>query len=168
MKTCRYVRKKLSAYQDGEVALAEKDFIEVHLRSCEACSQQFEAFGQTYRILQKLPVIQPTNGLSRQILGRVTQTQKSFGSRALAGAFHLLPRPAAMVTLALVGLLAGFFLGNLITAGQIDSSTSFSAPYSDQALTLASVQVFNATPPGSFAGGYLKLAIRSQEINHEK
>jgi anti-sigma factor RsiW len=168
MKTCQRVRKKLSAYQDAEVTSAEKDAIDAHLRTCEACRKQHEALLQTYRMLRGLPEIEPAAGLSRRIVDSATRAQEPFWVRALGEALRLLPAPAALVTLAAAGLLIGTMLGNLLTEGQFHASPSSSVSFSDHALTLASVRVFDATPPGSFAEGYLKLAIQNQERNHEK
>jgi anti-sigma factor RsiW len=168
MKTCQSVRKKLSAYQDGEVTSAEKDSIDAHLCTCEACRKQHEALLQTYRMLRGLPEIEPAPGLSRRIVDSVTRAQEPFWIRTLGEVFRLLPAPAAIVALAVAGLLIGTILGNLLTQGQFYSSPSLSVSFSDQALTLASVRVFDATPPNSFAEGYLKLAIHNPEINHEK
>jgi anti-sigma factor RsiW len=168
MKTCQSVRKKLSAYQDRELKPADKDAIEAHLRTCEACRKKHEALLQTYRMLRSLPEIKPTPGLARQIVDSATRVQEPFWVRTLGEAFRLFPVRAAIVTLAATGLLIGTMLGNLLTEGQFHTSPSQLTSFSDQALTLASVRVFDATPPGSFAEGYLKLAGRNQEINHEK
>jgi len=168
MKTCRSIRKILSAYQDGEVTSAEIDSIDAHLRTCDACRAQHEALQQTYRMLRGLPEIEPAPGLSRRIVHSATRAQEPYWVRALGEAFRLLPARAAIVTLAAAGLSIGTLLGIMLTEGQFHSSPPLSVSLSDQALTLASVRVFDATPPGSFAEGYLKLAIQSQETNYEK
>ena len=168
MQTCQYVTNKLSAYQDDEVTTAEKDAIEAHLRTCEACRKQHEALLQTYRMLRSLPVIEPAPGFSRRIVNGATRTRKPFWIRASGEVFRLLPAPAAMVVLAAAGLWVGTMLGNLLIEGQFHSSHRLSASFSDQALTLASVKVFDAIPPGSFAEGYLDLVTRNQELSHEK
>ena len=168
MQTCRHIRKKLSAFQDGEVELAEKEAIEAHLRTCEACRRQYAALLQTYRMLRSLPEIEPAPGLSRRIVDSATRAQEPFWVRALGEALRLLPAPAAMVTLAAAGLWVGTMLGNLLIEGQFHSSHRLSASFSDQTLTLASVRVFDATPPGSFADGYLNVVNRDPEVNHEK
>lgn len=168
MKTCQSIRKKLSAYQDGEVGTAEKDAIEAHLRTCEACRKKHEALMQTYRMFRSLPEIEPAPGLSRRILDSATRTQEPFWIRVLGEALRWLPTPAAMVALAVTGLWVGAMLGNLLIEGQFHPSHSLSASFSDPALTLTSVKVFDATPPGSFAQDYLNLVTRNQEASHEK
>ncbi len=168
MQTCRHIRKKLSAYQDGEVEPAEKEAIEDHLRTCDACRKEHEALIHTYEMFMSLPDMEPPPMLSRRIVEKVNQTDESVWVRGLGGALRLLPGPVAMASLAIVGLLTGALLGNLLTARQSDTPPPFSASYADKALTLASVQVFDATPPGSFAGGYLRLATYTPEASHEK
>jgi predicted anti-sigma-YlaC factor YlaD len=172
MKTCRSIRKKLSAYQDGEVTLVEEDSIDVHLRTCEACRKQHEALLQTDRmlrqILKSLPEIEPAPGLSRQIMDSATRAQESFWAGVLGEAFQLFRASAAIVPLAAAGLLIGTLLGNVLMEGQFHSAPSLSLSLSDQALTLSSMRAFDAFPPGSFAEAYLKLAFQSQEVNHEK
>ena len=168
MKTCQSVREKLSAYQDGEVTSAEKGSIDAHLRTCEVCRNKHEALLQTYRLLGSLPDIEPVPGSSRRIVDRATRAQGPFWARVFGKAFRLSPVPVATVTLAAVGLLIGTMLGTLLTEEQFHSSSPLLVSFSDQALTLASVRAFDATPPGSFAEGYLKLTAYTPEINHEK
>jgi len=162
MKTCQSVRKKLSAYQDGEVTSAEIDSIDAHLRICEACREQHAALRQTYRMLKGLPEIEPAPELARRIVASATRAQKPFWIRAPGEAWRLFPARAALVTLAAAGLLIGTMLGNLLTAGPFHSPPSLSVSFPDQALTLASVKVFDAAPPGSLAEGYLKLTSKTR------
>jgi predicted anti-sigma-YlaC factor YlaD len=168
MESCQSIRKKLSAYQDGEVTTYEKATIETHLRSCEACRTEHEALLLTYRTLKDLPEIEPAPELSRQIMNRTVRVQEPFWVRVLVSAFQSLPVSTAMVILTAAGLLIGTIMGNVLTERQFRHSQAISTFYSDQAITLASVQVFDATPPGSFAEHYLKLTAYNPETGHEK
>ena len=168
MQTCRSIGKKLSAYHDGEVTMAERDAIQAHLRTCQACRQKHAALLMTYRMLRSLPEIEPAPELSRRIVNSATRSREPFWVRAPGAAFRLLPAPAAMGALAAAGLLVGTMLGNLLIKEQFHPSHPSAASFSEQALTLAAVQVFDATPPGSFADDYLNLVSRQQEVNHEK
>ena len=168
MKTCESIRKKLSAYQDGEVGTAERDVIKAHLRTCKACTKQHEALLRTYQMLRSLPKIEPAYGLSRLIVERAIRAQEPFWVRTLGEAFRSLPARAAIVTLAASGLLIGTMLGNLLTDRQIHSVPPLAVSSPGQALTLASVRVFDATPPGSFAEGFIQLAGQNPERSDEK
>jgi len=168
MESCQKISKKLSAYQDGEVTRTEKAAIENHLSTCEVCRKKHEALLLTYRILKDLPEIEPAPGLSRQIVNRATQAQEPFWIQILGSAFRSLPASAAMVILAAAGLLIGTIMGNFLAARQFHPSWESSKFQSDKALTVTSVQVFDATPPGSFAEGYLKLTAYNPETGHAK
>jgi anti-sigma factor RsiW len=167
MKTCQSVKKKLSAYQDGELSAIQKNAIEAHLRTCDGCRRYLEDLVHTYQLFEALPQIKPASGFSRQIIDRTTRGEEPFWVRTLGGAFQLLPAPAAMAMLAIVGLLAGTVLGNLLTEDRFISSRSFSVNYSGHSATLVSLTVFDAIPPGSLADGYFKMASHNPEHNHE-
>jgi anti-sigma factor RsiW len=168
MRTCQNIRKKLSAYQDGEVGTADKDVIETHLRTCKTCAKEHEALLKTYRMLRSLPAIEPTPEFSRQIMDRATRVQEVFWAQFLGQALRLLPIPSAIVAAAVAGLLLGTMSGNFLTKRQFSPPWTLSAFHSGQALTLASVRVFDAAPPGSFAEGYLQLAGQNPERSYEK
>ena len=168
MNPCRPIRKKLSAYQDGEVGATEKDVIESHLHLCEECRMHYEALLQTSHLLKSMPVIEADDGLSLRILGRVNQTQASLWVQLKENLLRLVPAPAAMVALAVVGILVGTIMGDFWIKQQflpIRTSTAFQ---SEPALTIVSVKAFDAAPSGSFAASYLQLTAFSQEIRHAK
>jgi anti-sigma factor RsiW len=167
MNICRNIRRKLSKYQDGELSAAQKNTIEAHLRSCKGCSRYLEDLAHVVQLFEVLPQIKPASMFSGQIIDRATRAEEPFWVRTLGGGFRLFPAPAAMAMLAIVGLLAGAALGNLLTEDRLYPSRSFSANYSSQSATLVSLSVFDAVPPGSLADGYFKMASRNPEHNHE-
>ena len=130
MQTCRHIRKKLSAYQDGEVEPAEKDAIEAHLRTCNACWKEHEALIHTYEIFMSLPDMEPSPWLSSRITEKVIRADEPAWVRVLGEALRLVPAPASMATLAIVGLLGGALLGNMLIDARgklwfIDHTRSF-------------------------------------------
>lgn len=168
METCSNIRKRLSAYQDQELGSADKKAVEAHLRICEACRKAYDTLLQTYRLLEGLPAIDPPPGLLRQIIGRTTRQGKSVRIPYSQKIFRWIPVPALVILPAAIGLLMGALLGHVITAGQFHPAPRSPASFSDQALTLASIRVFDATPPGSLANAYLTLAVTNPEMSHEK
>ena len=167
MKTCKHIKKKLSTYQDGELSEAQKNAIEAHLSGCIGCRKYLEDLAYVVQLFEGLPRIKPASVFSGQVVQRATRAEEPFWVRTLGGAFRLFPAPAAMAMLAIVGLLAGAALGNLLTEGRLNSSRSFSANYSSQSATLVSLTVFDAIPPGTLAAGYFKMASHNPEHNHE-
>ena len=163
MKTCRHIRKKLSAYQDGEVGAAQKDAIESHLRTCKGCQLHYEAFQQTFQVLKRLPDIQADEGLSLRILDRVTQAQPSFWNGINGNYLKRLPVPATMVV---AGILFGMLMGNFWIEQELGYRRTSAVYRSEPALTVVSVKAFDAAPFGSFSEGYLQLITHSPEMGH--
>jgi anti-sigma factor RsiW len=55
MMTCKRIRKKLSAFLDGEVSPEEGGRIEQHLAICPACATEARALTATYQLLERCP-----------------------------------------------------------------------------------------------------------------
>ncbi len=53
------MRRKLSAYLDGDLAESEKVRVEQHLTECASCRRELESLRVTVGLLQELPQVQP-------------------------------------------------------------------------------------------------------------
>jgi len=112
MKTCQKIRQKLSAYQDREVSQPQKENIEAHLHDCNSCRKYLSDLGQTYQLINSLPLIKPDSMFTRRVMNSVTDT--SLWNRLLGKSLKLLPIPSAAIATIIVGLLTGTILGNLL------------------------------------------------------
>lgn len=168
MNPCRRIRKRLSAFQDGELGAAEKDAIESHLHVCEECRMHYEELLQTYHLLRSIPAIAADEGLSLRVLERVDQTQGPLWVQLKENLLRLVPAPAAMAAMAVVGILVGTIMGNFWIRQQVLPVRTSTAFQSEPALTIVSVKAFDAAPSGSFAANYLQLTAFSQETRHAK
>lgn len=168
MRPCRRIRKKLSAYQDGEIDAGQKEAIEAHLHTCEACRQHYEQLQVTCQMLKRLPDIEAGANLSLGILKRVSQAQASLWQRRMGRLFRRLPAPAAVVALAAAGIWVGVLVGHFWIEQGLGPFRKAAAFQSDQALTIASLKAFDAAPAGSFAASYLQLTAGNSEARHAK
>jgi anti-sigma factor RsiW len=168
MDTCDRIRKKLSAYQDGELENDSKETIESHLRKCKGCRRYYAALQRTYQALKRLPDIEADERLFLRILDRVVISRKSPWIVVQDSVSHLLPSPAAIAAVGIAGILIGLLGGHFWVEQQFPAPQSLSTTLSASALTIASVKAFDAVPSGSFAEGYLKLTTYSPEIRHAK
>jgi len=98
-----------------------------------------------------------------QILSKTGQRREPFLTRIIGPARALLPMPAAMAALAMIGILAGTISGNVLIKNMKQPSAIPSVFDPGEALTLASVRVFDAVPPDSFANAYLRLSAGHME-----
>ena len=162
MSTCKDIRKKLSAFQDGEVNQAQKESIEIHLQSCRECKKEIAAMMHTYQSIDKLPQIEPDPMFTQQVMERINNT--SLLDRFLNNVLRPLPVPAAMTAMVIIGLLSGTLLGNLVIQNQLNPhKLKSTANYPDREIILTSLSLdsFNAVPPGSIADGFLHVTFRS-------
>ena len=101
---CRKVRGMLSEYIDSSLNNENKDVVERHLQTCEACSKELESLQMTVSLLHRVPEVP----VPRSFTVTVPQPKRdaAFGPRSLRWL-----RPAtAIVAIALVVLLMGDFL----------------------------------------------------------
>lgn len=57
---CSQVKKKLTAYLDGEVSEKEQQIISEHMKSCTACRQELEALAAVSRTLDEVVDVEVT------------------------------------------------------------------------------------------------------------
>ncbi len=162
MNTCKNIRKKLSAFQDGEVNQTQKESIEIHLQNCRECKRKVTAMMHTYQYIDKLPQIEPDPMFTHNVMERINNT--SLLDRFLNNFLRPLPVPAAMAAMVIIGLLSGTLLGNLVTQNPLNpQELSSPANYHNREIILTSLSLdsFNAVPPGSIADGFLRVTSRS-------
>ena len=162
MNRCKDIRKKISAFQDGEVNQAQKESVEIHLQNCRDCKKEFEAMMLTYQYIEKLLQIEPGPMFTQQVMAEMNKT--SWLDRFLNTVLRPLPVSAAMTAMVMIGLLSGVFLGNLVIQN-LSNPLELSSPgnYSDQEIIVSSLFIdsFNAVPPGSIADGFLRVTLGS-------
>ena len=155
---CRRVRRRLSAYQDGELKPAERKRIRAHLEGCPACRDQYEEMHQVWHTLGEMSEIQPTPGFYPRLLGRIERPHKVGPLQRLRWALQPFPAPLATVTVLFVGILVGAYLGNLLVTGDFYPLWSRPTSFARAGVTLASLRAFDPIPPGTLGEGYLRAA----------
>ena len=161
---CHHIQKRLSAYQDGEIAGEERKRIAAHLEGCPACRSTYAELEQVWQSLENIPEIEISAGFERTAVR--TDQHRSRAPFAVAlplGFLDLsdLSAPAMAVVLLLVGAVLGGYLGNAVISG------FSSAPAQEQALRtdtdIVSFRVFSAAPPGTLGDGYLRMVHFTEE-----
>ena len=162
---CRNVQKRLSAYQDGELWVEELDRIKVHLMDCPECRKQYEGFLHIWYVLGELPDIQPHPEFDLHLRKRISQAGKKRFVPRLRPIFGILPSPFAMVTLLLVGLITGIYLGNILFEEGLAPFKGRQPRDTHVHMSLASFRTFDTVPPGTLAHGYLAMASYQEETD---
>lgn len=161
---CRKVQERLSAYQDGELGSAEHDRIKAHLTDCPECSKRYKELQRAWGLLSDLPDIQPMPGFHLQLRKKISGLGEHQFFPRLRQVFQLLPSPLATVTLALIGLVIGIYLGNVFFEEGLTFFQRRQPSYAQEHVSLASFRTFDTVPPGTLAHGYLKMASYTEVV----
>ena len=70
---CAQAEKKLVAYLDGKLAIAERRRMEAHLAICTACQERAAGFRSVWDVLDELPALAPSPAFDNRVRLRVRQ-----------------------------------------------------------------------------------------------
>jgi len=115
---CRWVKKNMSAYIDGESSGADREAIDEHLKTCRGCRAELEALKSSVAFVGGLPEIEPTAGFEAAFRRKLRASEPAPAPAApwierILGTPYL--RPALAAT-ALLVLAVGVFLKSGPTA----------------------------------------------------
>jgi anti-sigma factor RsiW len=70
---CGHMEKRLVAYLDGNLAIAERRQMEAHLAICTACQERAAEFRSVWDVLDELPALEPSTAFDNRVRERVRQ-----------------------------------------------------------------------------------------------
>ena len=156
---CSAIRKKLSAFEDGEVSSPLRFEIEAHLVVCPACRQALADLHHLWLALEDAVPPQPPPDFPQAVMRKITEKSEP-GIFNWTGAWdYIFPAPATMAAMVILGLLIGGWMGRATLESRMTAST---AP--TQAATLEALDAFAPTPKGSLAQGYLLLVSDTTQV----
>jgi anti-sigma factor RsiW len=152
---CRHARNMISRYIDDELTPDEKKDFESHTRICAPCKEELEetlALHQLFASAERFPA---PYGFATRVLANLDEKERS-RVRGILG-FRPLFLRAAQVAFALVVITIGVVSGNLLLTERTDhvGQTAVQETFS--------LDLFQATPPGSIGGIYNTLMRSSHE-----
>jgi predicted anti-sigma-YlaC factor YlaD len=154
---CHTVQKKLSAYQDKELKPREQEEVSSHLLSCQSCREQYEKIEGVWQTLGELREIRPDPWFYPQLVRKIKEPRQQGLLPTIEGFSQLLRTPAIASILLAIGILAGTYLGNILTRCDFLPFQPEQPTYSQEAL-FDSLKVFDPAPPGTLAHGYLRMS----------
>lgn len=154
---CRQLRKRLVAYQDGELGPEEKALVSEHLQSCPSCRSIYTEMEDVWQSLDMVPEIEPSPEFYEHLSQKIHVPAKQHHRLWPSWFLEFFPSPAATFAILLIGLSLGIFLGNYIAA---DGQLAFSSQTArnEAAPRLDYLRAFAPAPPGTIGNGYLQLA----------
>ena len=155
-KDCASVRRKLSAFADGEVSLDWFLAIEAHLKECPDCRLALVELRQLWQDLDDSISVQPRPEFAREVMRKITEQSPSSHLDWRNALANMFPAPAAIAAMVLFGLMMGGWMGRGLWQEGIGPLATV-ATSQEQAVTLDALDVFAPTPRGSLAQGYFVL-----------
>ena len=76
---CGHTEKKLVAYLDGKLPIAERRQFEAHLATCAVCREMAEGFRSVWEVLDELPALTPSPAFDSRVRARVAQEPRRAG-----------------------------------------------------------------------------------------
>ncbi|MFZ5517228.1 MAG: anti-sigma factor family protein [Candidatus Zhuqueibacterota bacterium] len=158
---CHQVKKKLSAFQDGEVSESLKLDIQRHLRECPDCSAILRRMEQVWSQLSNAETITSAPYFWARLSHRIQRqdAQKRFIDR-LAAPFSLLPKPVITTLVFLIGIMIGIYLGKSIYK---DANAPISITLEQEMEQQTSVSSFSDLPANSVSEIYASMIADNNE-----
>jgi len=146
--SCHKIKKQLSAYVDGELPVAERAAVKLHVGACADCQRELAALQEISARLAKLPEVTAPDGFLADVCEELQDTgntgRPSFSDWLLRPLWLKIPLQAA----ATVGILAGIVW--LVQSRQTATSTTVAAkpaPITVVRLETSVTEDRVATPP---------------------
>jgi anti-sigma factor RsiW len=154
---CSYIRNMISPYVDDELTPVELKVFASHLADCPGCKKELEEIRSVRRLFASAERFEAPCGFATRVTARLEETEETRLSRLWR---FFTGRPFFLrtveVAFALVIFLVGMISGNLLVADR----TSGRQTTVQEAFSL---DLFQATPPGSMVSIYMRLAGDSDE-----
>lgn len=161
---CKKALLYLNSYLDGELSNREKDHVESHLRSCEACCKQFDTLRRVEGILEVISVPPVPDGLASRVMAKA-QKRRSF-SEGKGNAFwpqQWQPLKWFMAISTPMRLAACGLIVLACMLGALMSQEVFVSQKVAADIELSEMKWFDPVPPGSVGSAYLMVTFASPE-----
>jgi anti-sigma factor RsiW len=163
-KDCALIRKKLSAFADGEVSSDWHLKIEAHLETCPDCQQALAELQRLWLELDDPMPVQTRPGFERDVMRKIAEEAHPVGFDWFRSLSRLFPVPATVAMVALVGMLLGGWMGHTLLDGVTNPLGATIAATQGQSATIEALDIFAPTPKGSLAHDYLMLAGDTSQV----
>lgn len=149
---CSQIRKIISPYVDDELTADEKKIFTSHIRECPACKEELEEMQTVHHLFASVERFEAPLGFATRVMARPEETEET-GLSLLRRLFVVRPLflRTVEIAFAFVIMLIGMLSGNILVA---DRTPGTHATIQET----FSLDLFEAAPPDSIGGVYMKLA----------
>lgn len=151
---CSQIKKKLSAYLDGEIEASERESIARHLKTCTSCRAELAALVQVKDTLSVLPGMAAPPFFMTRLRQRI-KDEKSWVERPMSILEKI--RRAAVYAAAFAGVVVSLFAGSQMGRTLYQELASDAQPVSGENADILGLGSFEEFPTGSLSDVYSEL-----------
>ena len=140
---CRKIKKRMSAYADGELPENIRSVMDEHLASCPACRERLGNLSGVWEVLNMLPDVSPATGFYARLDARRRRTEETV--------FHVWQRAAMALSVASV-ICLGIVTGSMLVRN--GSSSTGSRAASQDWLAGLQLETLDEVPESSLSALY--------------
>jgi len=159
---CRWVQKRLSAFQDGELMPREKEEVGSHLESCSACRERYAELESVWQALGDSQEIIPDPVFYGQLVKKINESNRASSPAGFRWLFQGFSSSWATSTLLIAGILIGAFWGSFLGRSDIFPFQPSRAVQSQAASDVFSLKAFDPIPPGTLGDQYIRMASQGE------
>lgn len=149
---CSQIRKMISPYVDDELSPQDKRTFTAHIQECAACKKELEDIQSIHELFASAEKYSAPSEFATRVMANLEETEETAYSRLWR---FLTAKPFFLgtveVAFALIVVMIGAISGNLLVKDRITPQRSLTVQES------FSLDLFQATPPDSIGGVYVKL-----------
>ena len=148
---CSQIEKMISRYIDNELDSEEKESFALHVQDCSGCRKELEDVRAVHELFASAERFPAPYGFTTRVMANLEAKEPSW----LWQLFTLRPffLRTVEVAFALVIMIIGVFSGNLLVADRTSERQTVQATVQKS----FSLDLFQATPPDSVGGAYVRL-----------
>ncbi len=148
---CSQIKKMISRYIDDDLGPEEKRLFELHAQNCSGCRKELEETQAGHELFTSAERFPAPHGLTTRVMANLEETEPSW----LWGLFTVRPffLRAVEVAFALVVVIIGMISGSALVADRTSGRQAVQTTVQES----FSLDLFQATPPDSIGGAYVRL-----------
>jgi anti-sigma factor RsiW len=148
---CSQITKMISRYIDDDLGPEKKRLFELHAQNCSGCRKELEEIRAVHELFTSAERFPAPHGFTTRVMADLEEKEPSW----LWGLFAVRPffLRAVEVAFALVVVIIGMISGSALVADRTSGRQTVQATVQES----FSLDLFQATPPDSIGGAYVRL-----------
>ena len=148
---CSQIRTMISQYVDDELSADEKKLFSFHIQNCPACKEELEETQSVHQLFASAERFPAPYGFTTRVMANLEAKEPSWLWQLFT--FRPFVLRTVEVAFALIIMIIGAFSGNMLVGDRASERQVVQTTVQES----FSLDLFQATPPDSVGGAYVRL-----------